>query len=283
MVLLAAGMVVGATAARRLPLVTVNIAGTVDLLTDPGVQQELRALGYNIEPNNLGADQVLGQVPLRGYQLAYVPDQVVGTAIANKLISLNLSNDIVVPASSRLIVATYRPLLTLLREAGIAREVNGAWMFDVNAYVSDVIKRRGPLHWEDLRDYGNVAKVADFSGPGPILLYTSDPRHSQLTRMFVAAASYRLNRNNVVTNQAEVNSVVARLKPIFSQQGSILPGGDPEWNDFLEDDMNAYPMTLTYESLYVSLEEAHDPRITKDMVMMYVSPEISIRRVTHPA
>ena len=179
-------------------------------------------------------------------------------------------------------MATYRPLLTLLREAGIAREVNGAWMFDVNAYVSDVIKRRGPLHWEDLRDYGNVAKVADFSGPGPILLYTSDPRHSQLTRMFVAAASYRLNRNNVVTNQAEVNSVVARLKPIFSQQGSILPGGDPEWNDFLEDDMNAYPMTLTYESLYVSLEEAHDPRITKDMVMMYVSPEISIQESLIP-
>jgi hypothetical protein len=279
MVLVAAAMVVGATTARRLPIVTVNIAGTVDLLTDPGVQRELRALGYNIEPNGLGADQVLGQVPLRGYQLAYVPDQVVGTAIANKLIGLNLQNDIVVPASSRLIVATYRPLVTLLQEAGIAREVDGAWMFDINAYVSDVIRHGGPLHWEDLPGYRGVA---NFSDRGPILLYTSDPGHSQLTRMFIAVASYRLNNDNVVTSQAQVNSVVARLKPIFAQQGSILPGGDPEWNDFLEDDMSAYPMTLTYESLYVSLEEAHDPRITKDMVMMYVSPEMNIQESLIP-
>jgi hypothetical protein len=279
MVLLAAAMVVGATAVRRPPIVTVSVAGTVDLLTDPGVQQELRALGYNVETNGLGADQVLAQVPLRGYQIAYVPNQVVGTAIANKLSGLNLQNDIVVPASSRLIVATYRRLLPLLQEAGIAHFEQGVWMFDINNYVTDVIKRGGPLHWEDLRGYRNVA---NFSDSGPILLYTTDPRYSQLTSMFVAAASYRLNNNNVVTDRSEVNSVVARLKQCFSQQGSMLPGGDPEWNDFLGDDINAYPMTLTYESLYVGLEEAHDPRITKDMVMMYVSPEMNVQESLIP-
>jgi hypothetical protein len=279
MVLLAAAMVVGATAARRPSLVTVSIAGTVDLLTDPGVQRELRALGYNVETNGLGADQILAQVPLRGYQVAYVPNQVVGTAIEQKLSNLNLQSDAVVPARSRLVVATYQQLLPLLREAGIARREHGVWMFDINAYVTDVIKRGGPLRWENLPGYRNDA---EFPSPGPILLYTTDPRYSVLTDMFIAVAGYRLNGNSEVTDQAEVNSVVARLKPCFSQQGSMPTGGIPEWNDFLEGDINTDPMALTYESLYVSLEEAHNPSITKNMVMMYVSPEMDVQETLIP-
>ncbi len=279
MVLLAAAMVVGATAARRPPLVMVSIAGTVDLLTDPGVQAELRALGYNVVTNGLGADQILAQVPLPGYQIAYVPNQVVGTAITQRISNLHKQNDAVVPASSRLVVATYRQLLPLLQEAGIARFEQGVWTFDINAYITDVIKRGGPLRWEDLPGYRSGA---EFPYPGPILLYTTDPRYSQLTDMFVAVASYRLNHNNVVTNQAEVNSVVARLRACFSQQGSMPTGGNPEWNDFLEDDIQNDPMALTYESLYVSDEEAHDPHITKNMVMMYLSPEMSVQETLIP-
>lgn len=274
MVLLAAGLIGGATAARRPQLVTVNIAGTVDLLTDPGVRQELRAHGYNVVTNGLGADQILAQIPLHGYQIAYVPNQVAGTAIEQKLSDLHLQSDADVLGRSRLVVATYKELLPLLEDAGIARLEHGVWVFDINAYVTALIKHGGPLRWEDLHGNEDGAK---FPNSGRIVLYTTDPRYSVLTDMFIAAASYRLNGNNEVTDQSEVNSVVQRLMPCFTQQGNMPTGGKPEWDDFLEGDPSLYPMALTYESLYVSMEEAHDPRIMKDMVMMYVSPGLNIQ------
>jgi hypothetical protein len=278
-VLFAAAAVAGATAARRPPLVTVTIAGSVDLLTDPGVQQELRALGYNIVPKGLGADEILARVPLPGYQMAYVPDQVVGQAIQKKLSNLHLQNDEVAPARSRLVVATYLELLPLLREAGIARFAQGAWMFDINAYIAAVDKRGGPRRWEELRGYRNGARSP---GPGPILLRTTDPLYSVLTQMFIAVASYSLNNDNVVTSQAEENMVARLLKPCFSLQGSMPTGGIPEWNDFLEGDMRSDPMSLTYESLFVGAQEAHDPHIRQNMVMMYVSPEMDVQEALIP-
>jgi hypothetical protein len=279
-ILLAVATIVGATAARRPSLVTVEIAGTVDLLTNPGVQQEMRAHGYNVVTNGLGADQVLADVPLHGYQIAYVPNQVVGRAIQQKLTDLHLQNDAVVPARSRLVVATYRSLLPLLQEAGIARFAHGVWTFDIKAYVADVHKKYGgPLGWEDLPGNRNGGKFLD---PGPILLNTTDPRDSELTDMFIAAASDALNHNHVVTDMPQVKSVLHYLLPCFQLQGSMPTGGNPEWADFLQGDSNAYPMALTYESLYVGLEEAHDPRITKDMVMMYVTPEMDVQETLIP-
>lgn len=285
MVLLAAATVAAAATTKTPLLVTVKIAGTVDLLTDPGVQQELSGLGYNVTTDGLGADQVLAKAKpksysLNGYQMAYVPNQVAATAVEQELSDAERPSSASVLGRSRLVVATYRQLLPLLQEAGIARhQKDGVWTFDINAYATDLIKHGGPLHWEDLRGYKGGA---DLPGPGPIVLSTTDPNSSVLTRMFIAAASYRLNDNSQVTTKAEVQSVAGRLKPCFTEQGNMETGGIPEWNDFLENEMNNHPMALTYESLYVGLAEAHDPRITKDMVMMYVSPELDIQDTLIP-
>jgi hypothetical protein len=278
-VLFAVAAVIGATAARRPPLVTVTIAGTVDLLTDPGVQQELRAHGYGIKLKGLGADEILARVPLPGYQLAYVPDQVVGQAIQQKLSDLHLQNDEIAPARSRLVVATYTELLPLLEKAGIARQEQGVWMFDIKAYIDAVNNPKGSLRWEGIP--GNQ-HGEQFSDPGPVVLRTTDPQYSVLTNMFIAVASYSLNHDNVVSNQGEVNTVARLLKRSFLQQGSMPTGGIPEWNDFLQGDINSYPMTLTYESLFVGAQEAHDPHITPHMVMMYVNPEMDVQEALIP-
>jgi hypothetical protein len=103
-----------------------------------------------------------------------------------------------------------------------------------------------------------------------------------LADMLIAVASYPLNHDNEVTGQAAAHSVDARLAPCFSQQGSMPTDAVTEWNDFLEGDMASYPMALTYESLYVGAEEAHDPRVTHNMVMMYVSPEMDIQETLIP-
>jgi hypothetical protein len=272
-------VVAGATAAWRPSLMTVNVAGTVDLLTYPGVQQELRAHGFNVVTNGLGADQILARVPLRGYQMAYVPNQVVGTAIAQKFSDLHLQSDEIAPASSRLVVATYAELLPLLREAGIARFEQGVWMFDINAYVAALDAPGGPLRWEGLPGNRNGAEFPDAD---PIVLPTTDPRYSMLADMFIAVASYPLNHNEEVTDQAGVNSVLTRLAPCFSQQGTMTTDAITLWNDFLAGYMQSNPMALTYESLYVGAEETHDSRVKHDMVMMYVTPEMNIQETLIP-
>lgn len=279
MIVLAAATIIG-TAATKVPwLVTVKTAGSVDLLTDPGVQQELRGLGYNVTTNGLGANQVLAQAPLPGYQMAYAPNEVWGTAIEQRLSGLGHQSGASVLGLSRLVVATYRQDLPLLHEAGIARHQYGVWTFDINAYVTDLIKHGGPVRWERLHGYKNTSNFPD---PGPITLSTTDPRDSVLTDMFIAAASYRLNNNSEITTQAQVKSVAGRLSKCFSEQGNMPTGGIPEWNNFLDGEMNNHPMALTYENQYVGLAEAHNPKITKNMVMMYVSPELEIQDTLIP-
>jgi hypothetical protein len=283
-VLFAVAVVFGATAARRPALVKVAIVGSVDLLTDPGILQELRAHGYDITVQGLGADEILARAPLPGYQLAYVPNQVVGQAIQRKLSNRHLQNDEVFPARSRLVVATYGKLARLLQKAGIARYVTqqgkpGIWMFDIKAYIDAVNNPKGALRWEGIpgNEHGEV-----FPNPGRVVLLTTDPRYSVLTVMFVAMASYALNSDSPVRNQAQVNTAARLLKPSFDQEGTTSPSGIPEWNYFLEDEINTYPMVLTYESLFVGAQETHDPHIKPGMVMMYTSPEMDVHESLIP-
>jgi hypothetical protein len=283
-VTLAAATVIGAVAAkgrpatRQSPIVTVNIAGTVNLFQDTGIQRDLRAHGFAITSTGYGASQIAApRFPLTRFGIEYLPTQVAAGPVLSALGAEGVPNDAYHPFQSRLAVASYLPIAELLERIGITRQVGGIWYFNVERYVDAVDHG---IYWKNVpgnrngRIYGNN---------GPVVLTTTDPRGSALAQLFVADASYALNGDKVVTKQASVQKEISELNPCFTLQAANLDmgGGNPEFTDtYLKDGMNAFPLVLTYEDKYVSDEladrHAQAKLIKPNMVLMYLTPDIEV-------
>jgi hypothetical protein len=278
-VTLAVATIAGASAAKRPPaakqppLPTVQIAGTVNVLADPGVQQALRrALGVNITTNTLGSEQILARTPLSGYQADYLPTELSAQAVEQRLHSLNLPDEAVTPFTSRLAVATYLPIAQLLRQIGVATESpDGIWTFSLAAYVAAVNRH---VHWNDIK--GNETGSV-YPSDGPMWISTTDPRDSAIAQLFVADASYALNGDQLVTDQATAKRIAKQLSLCFSLQGNMQTDSNTEFADWIgAGNMDADPIILTYENQFVQ-DELIDERtgaglLAPGMVLMDVTP-----------
>jgi hypothetical protein len=271
-VTLGVATVAGATAARRPAVVAapalknVRILGYLSLFSDPRVQQDLRASGWNVTSDNYGAPELVTHLPqaVSGYQIAYLPNQIEGRLVQDRLSSLGASNNSIAPYGSRLVVATYPPIAQLLRKHHLATMTpdGKTWLFNLQAYVTAV--NQG-LSWAGIT--GGQASQSS----GPVLLNTTDPHTSALAQQFVALASYAVNGDRLVTDQATARRINRQLRPIFTEQGGMLTGATETFGAVsFNGGKYAAPLTLAYENQYLKPELAGGSR---QRVLMYLDPE----------
>lgn len=277
-VTLGVATVAGATAARRPAATTalknVRILGDLSLFSDPQVQRELRASGWNVTSHGLGATVIVTHLPqaVSGYQVVYLPNQIQGRLVQDRLSSLGMSNNSIAPYSSRLAVATYLPVAKLLASPGIGlatQRADGTWLFNLEKYVNAV---NSGLRWADIA--GEASRNS-----GPVLLSTTDPHVSALAQEFVALAGYALNGNRLVTDQVTARRVNRQLRAVFTEQGGMLTGATEAFSSlYVGGDKYTDPLTLTYENLFLQREMAAGPSPAKTApqdkrVLMYLNPE----------
>ena len=124
----------------------------------------------------------------------------------------------------------------MLRNLGI---VNSGGQFDIGRYLGVA---SGGERWDQIP--GNTF----YHNQGQVLLEMTDPRKSDSGAMFVAAASYVLNGDQMVSTGAQVSVVAPEIARILGRLGELPPTTGFVFQDYLRGGMNGTPLALGYAS-----------------------------------
>jgi hypothetical protein len=282
-VLLCAGLIVGAAAARHpvcfAPLTTVQLAvgsENVPLFQDPQVQEVFQENCFDVQVTGFGSRQ-MASIDFRsaGYDAVIPSSQITASQLeaSTQPGAQPLKGQPEIPLfRSPLAIATYTPIANCLKSLGIAsQDSQGIWEFSVAAYLAAVKHR---LSWSDCG-----ASLSPLTGK--ILVSTTNPQCSNSGEMFLADASYVAN-GSVVSDQPTAQKVGGELAPMITEQGFMENTTDVAFKDYLVNGMGYTPMVLTYESEFIG-EEITDPgAMSSDMVLMYPTENVFSQRVLIP-
>jgi hypothetical protein len=162
-------------------------------------------------------------------------------------------------------IATWKPIVALLVQAGVAHVSADITTLDVDAYMKLVDKN---TRWKDLP--GNTTYPVNKS----ILITSTDVRKSNSAAMYLALASYVANADNIVENDAQGAAIMGRLTPLFLRQGFQASSSEEPFDDYLVQGIGKSPMVMIYESQFIQRAAAADGTIKSDMVLMYPQPTI---------
>jgi hypothetical protein len=227
---------------------------------DPHVVAALHRGGFEVTTATAGSRQIAG-ADLSRQDFAFPAGVPSGTKIHTD----HAGSSAIVPFYTPMAIATWRPIVDLLKGAGAVHEVNGTTTLDVAAYMQLVDRN---TRWKDL--VGNTAYPVNKS----ILITSTDVRKSNSAAMYLALTSYVANGENIVQNDAEVAPLMARLSPLFLRQGFVASSTEEPFDDYLVQGMGKTPMVMIYESQFIQHAAANDGSITPDMVLMYPDPTI---------
>jgi hypothetical protein len=227
---------------------------------DPHVVAALKRGGFDVTTVTAGSRQIAG-ADLSKQDFAFPAGIPQGTKIHGD----HAGSSAIVPFYTPMAIATWQPIVNLLKGAGVVQEVNGTTTLDVAAYMDLVDKN---TRWKDLA--GNTSYPVNKS----ILITSTDVRKSNSAAMYLALTSYVANGANIVQNDAEVAPLMGRLAPLFLRQGFVASSTEEPFDDYLVQGMGKSPMVMIYESQFIQHAAANDGSITPEMVLMYPDPTI---------
>ncbi len=228
---------------------------------DRRVQAVFRAHGLDVQVDTAGSRQIATAVDLSQYGFAFPA----GVPAAAKIISDRHVNGSFTAFFTPMAIASWKPIATLLAEAGVAQDQGGYYTFDVAKYLQLVSKN---IRWTDLPN--NSTYPAGKS----ILVTSTDVRTSNSAAMYLSIASYVANGNNVVQNEAQGDTVLPAVTPLFLRQGFVETSSEEPFDDYLTIGIGKDPMVMIYEAQFLAHAFAKDGEISPDMVLMYPSPDV---------
>lgn len=170
---------------------------------------------------------------------------------------------------SPMVIATWTPIVDILRTNGIMKKLGQYEAVDMEAFMK--LGENG-TRWKDLKSSQEypVNKVA--------LVYSTDSRYSNAAKMYITLNSYVLNKNNVVSTNEEVDNVLPTLKKIIQSQGNRESSSTNMMSDYMSIGRGKVPMMFAYESEF--LENAFKNNgLGKDMKLVYPTPTVFTKHV----
>jgi hypothetical protein len=228
---------------------------------DRRVKAAFRAHGFDVQVDTAGSRQIATTVDLSQYAFAFPG----GVPAAAKIISDNHVNGSFTAFFTPMAIATWKPIGTLLVQAGVATDNGGYYTLDVAKFL-DLVKKN--TRWSDLPN--NTSYQTNKS----ILVTSTDVRTSNSAAMYLSIASYVANGDNVVQNDRQGDAVLPAVEPIFLRQGFVESSSEEPFDDYLTIGIGKDPMVMIYEAQYLAHAFAKDGAIRPDMVLMYPSPDV---------
>jgi hypothetical protein len=226
---------------------TIQVAvGSEDLkfLQDPVAVDEFERQHLNVEAIGYGSGQLAFTVPPKGYSAFFLSSTVFAEMAEARL---NQTIAVSEPFSTPLVVLTWQPLIPLLQTLGI---VNTSGQFDIGKYLA---KASTGVRWDEIP--GNTF----YHNSAQVLLRMTNPTESDSGAMFVAAASYVLNGDQVLTQTVQAKSKGAQIANVLRGLGELQPTTNLLFQQYLTEGMNGAPMVLGYQSEFVG-EQRSSPR-----------------------
>ncbi len=227
---------------------------------DQRVIDAFRKAGFDVTVATAGSRQIASS-NLTGQDFAFPA----GVPAAQKVRTDHPGSTSYVPFYTPMAIATWKPIVDLLTQAGVIHQRNGYLALDVAAYMDLVNK---DTRWSDLPN--NTAYSVNKS----ILVTTTDVRTSNSAAMYLSIVSYVANGNNIVELGPSAPTLAQQLAPLFLKQGFSETSTEGPFDDYLVQGIGKAPMVMVYESQFIARAAANDGSITPDMELVYPEPTI---------
>ena len=229
---------------------------------DATVRQAFARHGLDVQVTPVGSRDIAAMTDLATYDFAF-PSSV---PAADRIRRAGKSKGTYSPFFSPIAVASYRPIVDVLRRQGIvASGPGGAQTISMAKYYA--LAQKG-TRWDQIP--GNDAYPAGKN----VLITTTDVRRSNSAAMYLALTSYVANGGRVVPSSTAAAQVVPKVSPLFLDQGYVGGSSEGPFEDYLSAGMGKTPMVLIYESQFLDRQIRKDGSITPDMVLLYPTPDV---------
>ncbi|GLZ40400.1 hypothetical protein [Actinokineospora sp. NBRC 105648] len=222
--------------------------------------------GLRVELDSAGSRQIATTVDLAPYDFAFPSS----SPAAQRIQRDKKVTTVYTPFFSPMAVATFEPIVELLRGRGAVRKGPGDYeVIDLAAYLELSASR-----WDQLP--GNTTYPARKN----VLITTTDPRDSNSAAMYLAAVSFVANGNAVVSSPEAEAKVLPAMGKLFLDQGYTQSSTEGPFEDYLAAGMGKTPMVLIYESQFLDRQVRGDTRPA--MRLLYPAPTVLSKHTLVP-
>ncbi len=240
-----------------------------DYFDDKSVVDRLACLGFRVEIDASGSrDMVQALHNDNGYDFAFPSS----TPTALKIQQDFHITERIPLFSTPMVVATFRPIVDLLRGEGVIQQASdGTQVVDIAALLK--LTNAGRT-WDSIKD--NTA----FPAHKTILLSTTDPLDSNSAIMYLSIASQVANGGAIVTSDQQVDHVLPELCTLIADQGDKPETSQVLFDNYVVYGMGRTPMALVYESQYIT--RSPTPELPADAVKLFPRPTVYSRHTLIP-
>jgi hypothetical protein len=169
-------------------------------------------------------------------------------------------------------IASWKPIVDILIVNAIVQKKGDTYFIvDMPALFDLIVNEK---RWADLKG------SEQYPTKKSILVATSDVSKSNSAAMYLALASYILNNNTIVQNEAQITPLIPKLASLFSRQGFAEGSTEIPFQDYLTMGMGKSPLVMIYEAQF--LREANNNVITADMIPLYPEPTLFTKHIFIP-
>jgi hypothetical protein len=259
---------------KHLTLVT-GVIGSEDapFFADPQVEKIFKQHGLNVQVTTAGSRQIATTVNLKGVDFVFPSSAPSAVALEQK----TGKSTVFAPFYSPMAIATFKPIVQILKSAGIAsQDSDGIWHLNMAAYLKAVT---AGTRWNQLMGASSL-----YNSSNSLLISSTDIRQSNSAAMYLSMASYVANGNNVVSSATQQSNVINQMGNLFLEQGFSASSSAEPFNDYLSQGIGSKPMVMIYESQFLGeeMDKTQSGAITKDMVLMYPDPDVFSKHTVVP-
>jgi hypothetical protein len=238
--------------------------------TDQRVVDAFARHGLKVEVDTAGSRQIATTVDLGKYAFAFPSS----SPAAQKIQRDRKVTTVYTPFQSPMAVASFEPIVSLLRAGGVVHK--GAGDYDVLDIAKYLDLAKAGTRWDQLP--GNTAYPARKN----VLVTTTDPRESNSAAMYLSIVSFVANGNAVVSTPDQEAKVLPSVAKLFLDQGYTQNSTEGPFEDYLSAGMGKTPLALIYESQFVGRVLSGDGSIRPDMRMLYTAPTVYSKHTLVP-
>lgn len=244
----------------------------VDFFRDPQTIAALAKLNLTVTVEKSGSREI-ATIPNLATKYDFVFPA--GVSAAEKIKRDQNIKKSVQPFFTPMVIASWKPIADILIANNIVKKRGDAYyIIDMMALFDLIIKEK---RWTDLK--GSDAYPANKS----ILVATTDVRTSNSAAMYLALASYLLNNNAIVQNEAQIAPITDKLASLFSRQGFMENSTEIPFQDYLTMGMGKSPLVMIYEAQFLrEVAKTKNSAIRPDMVLLYPEPTLFTKHVFIP-
>lgn len=230
---------------------------------DPEVKELFNKNGLDVQVSKAGSWEMAEKEGLTQSDFGFPASEVAAQHI--KDVHGSKVREMPKPFFSPIAIATFKPVMEILKSNGVASEVNGTWTIDMQKYLDLASQDK---RWRDLNG------SESYPSPRTVMMTTTDVRSSNSASMYLALASYTLNGEKVVSSVAQGAEQGKALAPLFVNQGFAQSSSAAPFENYLSRGAGETPMVVIYESQFFEEQTKPNSRINDSMVLAYPSPTI---------